>query len=308
MSQALWQKYTEDELKKIYGESKSLNDFLKNLGYTGKCPSALKTIREKYPWCISKKKTYSIGDRFGRLTLLEKNGEKWVCQCDCGKRIEAYQSNVTRGLTQSCGCLRKEKSSDHITALNNGRAAHSLEEEIGQKYGMLSVIAKDDELTGKFSRTYVKCICHCGCGQQISVRLDSLKSGSTTSCGTTKSRGELLLIQILNSMNVHYKTQVSFDDLFYQRRLYFDFAIYNQNEELILLIEYQGKQHYESSEYWGGEDALIARQERDQKKRDYCREKNIPLIEIKYTDFKDLSVAYLERRFSENGFVYEENR
>jgi hypothetical protein len=49
------------------------------------------------------------GDRFGRLIALRYDGDgKWLCQCDCGKRIRAITTNLTRGNTKSCGCLHSE--------------------------------------------------------------------------------------------------------------------------------------------------------------------------------------------------------
>lgn len=60
------------------------------------------------------------GQRFGRLMALklgprsrptkrEPNGKRqWECLCDCGNTKLALQTNLQRGLTRSCGCLRSE--------------------------------------------------------------------------------------------------------------------------------------------------------------------------------------------------------
>lgn len=66
-----------------------------------------------------------IGKRFGRLVVLErlpveltKSGNKvrkWKCVCDCGNVINAVHSNLTKGATQSCGCLQKELASKRFT-------------------------------------------------------------------------------------------------------------------------------------------------------------------------------------------------
>ena len=59
---------------------------------------------------------YSYVDvlRFGRLIILgeanRRNGQRYMlCRCDCGKEKEVAFSSLKRGLTQSCGCYRKEK-------------------------------------------------------------------------------------------------------------------------------------------------------------------------------------------------------
>lgn len=58
--------------------------------------------------------------------------------------------------------------------------------------------------------------------------------------------------------------------------LRFDFGVYNDKNELLFLIEYQGIHHEKNIEYFGNnlEEVLI----RDKVKREYCIEKGIPLI------------------------------
>lgn len=54
------------------------------------------------------------GQRFGRLITIKRlipSGEtrnKWLCQCDCGNKCLATTSDLRRGKTKSCGCLKKE--------------------------------------------------------------------------------------------------------------------------------------------------------------------------------------------------------
>jgi hypothetical protein len=51
-------------------------------------------------------------------------------------------------------------------------------------------------------------------------------------------------------------------------------------------------------EGWGGEEGLNIRQERDKKKRDYCNEKKLTLIEISYKDFSKIDFNYLIKLFN----------
>ena len=59
----------------------------------------------------------SIGDRFGRLILIERippNGNrkyKYKCKCDCGNILIVFTYNLKNGNTSSCGCLQKERAS-----------------------------------------------------------------------------------------------------------------------------------------------------------------------------------------------------
>lgn len=52
---------------------------------------------------------------------------------------------------------------------------------------------------------------------------------------------------------------------------------------LHIAIEYQGIQHYQSIDFFGGEEALIQRQILDDKKRELCKENNVILIEWPYS-------------------------
>ena len=57
------------------------------------------------------------GQRFGRLVARERAADliysgrpftAWRCDCDCGASSIATASGLARGLTKSCGCLRRE--------------------------------------------------------------------------------------------------------------------------------------------------------------------------------------------------------
>ena len=57
------------------------------------------------------------GQRFGRLVvinLLTSKGakrHKWLCKCDCGNECAVLGNSLAGGHTKSCGCLRKEVTS-----------------------------------------------------------------------------------------------------------------------------------------------------------------------------------------------------
>jgi hypothetical protein len=50
----------------------------------------------------------------------------------------------------------------------------------------------------------------------------------------------------LNNNNINYKKEYIFSDLVGKNNtpLRFDFGIYSEHQELLFLIEYQGRQHY----------------------------------------------------------------
>ncbi|MCL2110975.1 MAG: hypothetical protein FWH32_01715 [Clostridiales bacterium] len=53
------------------------------------------------------------GKTFGRLKAIQPTGDKrnghivWLCECECGGRKGVAQDMLQRGLTKSCGCLRR---------------------------------------------------------------------------------------------------------------------------------------------------------------------------------------------------------
>lgn len=73
----------------------------------------------------SKTDTDLTGKRFGKLTALHRvkvEGKKnimWLCQCDCGKRVEVAASELKRGHVRSCGCLISEHVNSWFEAGTN---------------------------------------------------------------------------------------------------------------------------------------------------------------------------------------------
>lgn len=87
--------------------------------------------------------------------------------------------------------------------------------------------------------------------------------------------------------NIDYVRQFSFEDCIYKHRLKFDFAIF-KNDDLLILIEYDGQQHFRPVDFAGRgkkwADLQYAQNSlRDSIKNNYCRDNNIPLFRIPYT-------------------------
>ena len=90
------------------------------------------------------------------------------------------------------------------------------------------------------------------------------------------SKGEKTIIEILNRSNINFTTQyiVNINNINYR----FDFYLINLN----IFIEYDGIQHFEIVEFFGGEKAFIQTCKNDEIKNKYCMENNIKLIRIPY--------------------------
>lgn len=71
------------------------------------------------------------GNRVGRLLVVGPRNVQgkisyWPCRCDCGTEKLVKGTHLTGGLTQSCGCLRREKSRARIDALHRANTKTGL--------------------------------------------------------------------------------------------------------------------------------------------------------------------------------------
>lgn len=103
-----------------------------------------------------------------------------------------------------------------------------------------------------------------------------------------ESRGEKAIRRYLLENNISFDSQYSFIECKNILPLPFDFVMFNKNKNCKALIEYQGRQHFESIEIWDGKIGLEKQQSRDKIKLDYCTNNNIPLLRIHYKDYKNI--------------------
>lgn len=112
-------------------------------------------------------------------------------------------------------------------------------------------------------------------------------------CSHSISKGEREIIKYLENHHIEFYHRYVFEDCKLIRNLIFDFYLPDYNA----CVEFQGRQHYEAIDYWGGEENLKYNQERDQIKRDFCRSKSIYLLEIKYDqDIENTLDNFLQNR------------
>ena len=93
------------------------------------------------------------------------------------------------------------------------------------------------------------------------------------------SSGEAAVQEVLQKMNIEYRTQYSFEECRHKKPLKFDFFVESRG-----LIEFDGKQHFESVKYFGGEEGFQNTILRDKIKNIFCITNNIPLLRIPYYD------------------------
>lgn len=139
----------------------------------------------------------------------------------------------------------------------------------------------------KNKRTLCSCTCDCG-ATNIIVQANHLKSGETKSCGCLKSYPEEQIATILTENNIVFEREKRFPNLRYKYKLRFDFYLPDMN----LVIEYNGKQHYEFIDYYGDEEVFKTAQLRDKIKQEYCIKNNINYLVIRYDeDIEEILIA-----------------
>lgn len=222
-----------------------------------------------------------------------KGRTKWHCICTaCGKEKDVDGVHLRSGVSTNCGCIRMKKMREA-----------NIKDETGKTYGYLKVIRQaTEEEKPRHDRTGVYWNCTCtNCGREnVIVFGDYLRNGDTISCGCITSKNESKIAQILDNAKIQYKQQYTFNDLLSpdtnitRDKLLFDFAIFNNNT-LLYLIEFDGKQHFQHANCgWNDLENLQKTHRNDLLKNKYCFEHNIPLIRIPYNFDYDLTDLKLD--------------
>lgn len=260
----------------------------------------IKPEKETGGQCTCARSGIQIGDRFGRLVVLNrdltKQGEGrvyWNCQCDCGNVVSLSGHPLKSGNTRSCGCLNNDVRRERIIQWNEENNPDLTD----AKSGLLTVVRKatKEETLGR-PQGIGYWYCKCECGNYHIVSTSDFTREKVQSCGCLNSKGEAKITSILTENGIDFIKQFIFEDLIGNmgRHYAFDFAVF-ENNKLSYLIEYDGIQHYSPRHQFSkDETAFEIIQNRDNTKNEYALSHNIPLIRIPYTQFDNLSIEDLQ--------------
>ena len=153
-------------------------------------------------------KPISPGDVFGRWTVVSaapgsETGRRWLCRCSCGTEREVAERSLRSGTSQSCGCLRRERTEEALT--------HDL---TGRTFGELKVLHRSAEAHSYGGTWWV---CRCRCGELCHVPGTLLMTGRRTCCNgdvhrkydatadiTGRRFGRLVALKALTKRDLRY--------------------------------------------------------------------------------------------------------
>ncbi|AZU61076.1 hypothetical protein [Neobacillus mesonae] len=236
----------------------------------------------------------AILEKFGsKIELLEYSGRiRTKSKFFCNKCNQAFETTCSSLLAKNnlFGCRYCYLSNRETGAFTKEEIQHKFDEVWPGEYLLISKEVKWDEFTQ---------VLHKGCGGVFDVHPYAFikRQSCCLLCESSRvSRGEKRIMKYLESERIPYKMQYSFDDLVLQKALKFDFAILHEDKPL-MLIEFDGEQHFKSVEHFGGDEKFEITKLRDEIKNQYCRSKNIKLLRIPYWEIDNVE-NILEREVS----------
>lgn len=117
-----------------------------------------------------------------------------------------------------------------------------------------------------------------------------------------ESHGEIKISRYLDDNNIKYIREYRFKDCRNVFPLPFDFAIFDNENNLKMLIEYDGEQHYKPLKIFGGEEHLNKVKYNDNIKNTYCKNNNIYLLRIPYWKLDNIEVI-LQKELFKRGII-----
>ncbi len=202
-----------------------------------------------------------VGDEYTLLTEYQgRHGKITVKHNECGTEYKTAAGDFLKGRRcKKCYFMSQFKTNEKWLA--------QVKELTGNDFMFLETY-KGDDVRIRYRHI---------CGDTHSVTPNNFING--TRCPKCKeSTGESNVRRFLTENNLSFESQKSFDSLRYEHRLLYDFYI----EELGILIEFQGIQHYEPVTFFGGNKSFEKQKEKDALKRKFAESEGLKLIEIKY--------------------------
>jgi hypothetical protein len=244
---------------------------------------------------------FSFGQRCGKCQGLQKTHEDFIREVEtkfgneytifgeyvntlskvlvkhnkCDYEWEVYPLNLLKGKSKCPLCsnkapFRTESFKQVINEITNGEYI----------------------VTGNYVNNKTKiAIKHLNCNYEWEVTPNAFKDGGKRcpKC-SVMSKGEHKIYDYLIDNNIKFSNEYTFHNCKNINSLPFDFAIFNKEGDVFALIEFDGVQHYEPIEWFGGENVLKYTQFNDTIKNNFCHDNNIPLLRIPHWEIDNIEI------------------
>lgn len=179
-----------------------------------------------------------------------------------------------------CGHSWKAKVSNRAYGNGCPICANKLPKTQEQYISEVEAVNKDIDVRGYYVNNHTPILHYCKiCENEFMAYPNNILNGQ--GCPICKeSRGERIIRHYLQEHKIDFKSQYRFDNCKNKRSLPFDFYL----PELNICIEYDGPQHFEPIERFGGNNNFLQTQQNDSIKNKYCEENNITLLRIRYDE------------------------
>lgn len=196
-----------------------------------------------------------------------KYGEVYL-QHECGEIIK-NSFHYFRNQKIVCKCQKP----------NNKKSRDEIEE-------YLIKLRHDDYEVCSYANSKEITLRHKTCGTIFERTFDNIRVNGVKcpSCFNNESTGVKKIITFLTENNIDYIKEYSFKDCRDINTLPFDFYI----PKYKLCIEYDGIQHFEPVDFFGGESKFKITVIHDEIKNKYCKENGIHLLRIPYYDLDNI--------------------
>ena len=212
----------------------------------------------------------------------------YVKHLPCGKCYPVSPTNLSRG----SGCPKCSSIKGRYKQLKNSN----------QVWNQETFIERVKELTGdeyivlgKYDKSVLPVkMRHNKCNFEFSMEPNKFINGNERCPRCARSHAEILIARVLRENLSLLEGKDYIHGYVLPNKLHFDFWF----PSIRLAIEYDGKQHYEPIEYFGGKSKFIKQQKNDRIKNQYCKDHDIKLVRIPYTvtklnQFKEILSSYI---------------
>lgn len=207
--------------------------------------------------------------------------EKLKIECECGNCFETKFNHFKSSFQRQCPTCGYEKTASS--------------KRLSKSYVKGFIESKKCKLISDYKNINTMIVIECECGKHFRTLFPMFRDFDIQSCSLCRqkekstSKGETKIEEWLINNQIPYKTQYTFDGLKHSKPLKFDFAILNSRNNVRMLIEYDGKQHFGLGLFSNDEEKMLESynniKQSDYSKNEYCFRNGIPLMRIPYNRY-----------------------